>query len=47
VIAAAVAIWCFIAESGMRLGDLRPGRAEIDDYVTLAGSFTRRWRNRS
>ena len=47
VISACVGIWCFIAESGTPLRELRPGRQEIHDYVSLASSLTGRWVHRS
>lgn len=47
IVAMAIGVRCFLAESGMRLADLRPGRQELADYRALAGSFARRWRQRS
>jgi O-antigen/teichoic acid export membrane protein len=40
----AVAFSCFKAESGRRLRELRPGSAEVHDYLALVRSYTRRWR---
>jgi O-antigen/teichoic acid export membrane protein len=47
LMALAVAIWCFIGESGTPLRALRPGRQELADYVTLAEGLLRRWRART
>jgi len=46
LLAAAVAYRCFRAESGIDLRALRPGAAELRDYLALARSYTARW-NRS
>jgi O-antigen/teichoic acid export membrane protein len=43
LLAAAVAYWCFKAESGTGLRELRPGRAELRDYLALAQTYRARW----
>jgi hypothetical protein len=40
-----VAFSAFRAASGIRVGELRPGRPEVDDYVGLLRSYTTRRRN--
>jgi O-antigen/teichoic acid export membrane protein len=47
VLAGAVAFWCFKAESGIGLRELRPGRQEVQDYLALARSSVGRWRRAS
>ena len=44
VVGAAVAFHAFHAESGTRLREVSPGRAEVADYVALLASRTARWR---
>jgi O-antigen/teichoic acid export membrane protein len=46
LLASAVAYWCFRVESGTGLRALRPGYAELRDYLALARSYTAR-RNRA
>jgi hypothetical protein len=43
LLALAVAYWCFKAESGTALRELRPGRAELRDYLALAQTYRARW----
>jgi O-antigen/teichoic acid export membrane protein len=43
LIAGAVAFSCFKRESGTGLRGLRPGRAEIRDYLVMVRSYTGRW----
>jgi O-antigen/teichoic acid export membrane protein len=43
LLASVVAYRCFKAESGTGLRALRPGAAELRDYVALARSYTARW----
>jgi O-antigen/teichoic acid export membrane protein len=44
VVASGVAYRCFNAESGTGLRELRPGRAELRDYLELAQGYRARWR---
>jgi O-antigen/teichoic acid export membrane protein len=47
LLALAVAIQCFRAESGTGLREFRPGRRELQDYLALARSYAARWRGAS
>jgi O-antigen/teichoic acid export membrane protein len=47
LLAGAVAFWCFKAESGTGLRELRPGGREVQDYLAVVRSYAGRWRRAS
>jgi O-antigen/teichoic acid export membrane protein len=47
LLAGAVAFWCFKAESGTALRELRPGGREVHDYLAMVRSYAGRWRRAS